>query len=260
MTDTLTEDETMTKENTARELVAHEPQEVAPVTPMQMLQIAVERGADLDQLDKLMTLQERYEATQARKAFVKALAAFKADPPKITKNKHVRFSTGRGQTEYDHATLDHVCDVVGKGLARHGLSHTWSVKQHENAAIEVTCTLTHELGHSESVTMRGMPDDSGSKNLIQQVGSTTTYLQRYTLLCVTGLAAGDTDTDGVGPADLITPEQKAELVKLQEEVGADTGRFLKFLGIEALDYLPARRFEEARNALEAKRKVSHENP
>ena len=39
------------------------------VTPMQMLQIAVEQGADLDRLEKLMDMQERWEANEARKAF-----------------------------------------------------------------------------------------------------------------------------------------------------------------------------------------------
>lgn len=185
--------EPKTKES-AGDLVEMEPTNLpAPaITPMQMLQIAVEKGADLDQMQKLMDLNDRWEANQARKAFVSALTAFKADPPRITKNKHVKF----GGTEYDHATLDQVCDVVGAALAVQGLSHTWEIDQHENAAVEVTCILTHEQGHSERVKMRGMPDDSGSKNSIQQIGSTTTYLQRYTLLAATGLAAADQNGDG----------------------------------------------------------------
>lgn len=241
------------KKEPAGELVEIEP---APaITPMQMLSIAVERGADLDQLQKLMDLNDRHEATQARKAFVQALAAFKADPPKVVKNRHVKF----GNTEYDHATLDQVCDVVGRALAIWGLSHTWDIKQQDNAAVEVTCVLTHELGHSERVTMRGMPDDSGSKNLIQQIGSTTTYLQRYTLLAATGLAAAD-DTDGAGPVEFISAEQKETLVNLMREVEADVVKFLRYLGVESIDELPAKAFGAAVTALETKRSATNENP
>ena len=49
----------------------------------------------------------------------------------------------------------------------------------------MTCQITHELGHSESVEMTAPPDDSGGKNTIQSIASTKTYLERYTLLAAT---------------------------------------------------------------------------
>jgi hypothetical protein len=250
----------MTEHSTAAkgELVEIESAAAPAVTPMQMLQIAVEKGTDIEQLDKLMNLHERWEAREARKAFVQALAAFKADPPRIVKNRHVKF----GNTEYDHATLDQVCEVIGQALAAHGLSHTWEINQLENAAVAVTCVLTHTLGHAERVTMRGMPDDSGSKNLIQQIGSTTTYLQRYTLLAATGLAAGE-DNDGGLPGEPISAQQKEALVDMMKKTGADTARFLKLLGVASLDELPASAFGAAKVALQAKQTAEsekHENP
>lgn len=165
--------------------------ELAPVAPQQLLQMAVQQGANLEQLKQLMDLQERWERNEARKAFVHAMNQFKANPPVIEKNKHVKF----GQTEYDHATLDHVCKQVTKGLGEHGISHRWRVDQ-ENGSIKVVCILTHEMGHSEETALIGSPDTSGSKNGIQAIGSTVTYLQRYTLLAATGLAASNGDDDG----------------------------------------------------------------
>ena len=163
------------------------------ITPMAMLQIAVQRGADLAQLEKLMELQERWEKNEARKAFFVALNAFKADPPTLSKNKHVKFGT----TEYDHATLDQVSLVIGKALSGHKLSHRWDVEQKEGN-ITVACVLTHEKGHSERVPMSATADTSGSKNSIQAIGSTVTYLQRYTLLAATGMAVKGQDDDGRG--------------------------------------------------------------
>jgi hypothetical protein len=169
-------------------------QQVA-ITPMGMMKIAIEKGTDLDQLQKLMDLQERWERNESRKAFVTALTAFKSNPPTLTKNKHVKFGT----TEYDHATLDKVTEIIGKALSAHGLSHRWEVEQ-KDAAITVACVITHEKGHSERVQMQATADTSGSKNSIQAIGSTVTYLQRYTLLAATGLAAKGQDDDGLGTA------------------------------------------------------------
>lgn len=165
------------------------------VTPMSILQLAIGQNADIDKLTKLMELQERWEANEARKAFNDALAVFKQNPPTITKNKHVKFNTSKGVTEYDHATLDHVCAQITKGLGEVGIAHKWKPSQ-DGARISVTCILTHRLGHSEETTLSAMPDDSGGKNVIQQLGSTVSYLERYTLMAATGMASGMPDTDG----------------------------------------------------------------
>jgi len=169
------------------------------VTPAQMLQIAVERGADPDNLEKLMNLHERWEAREAEKAFVQAMNQFRANPPRLTKNHEVDYSTRQGgRTHYSHATLDHACEVIGSALAEVGISYRWRTAQLDNGAVQVTCILTHKDGHSEQTPLQAMPDTSGGKNSIQAVGSAVTYLERYTLLAATGMAAEDQDDDGQG--------------------------------------------------------------
>lgn len=170
----------------------------ASTTPSQLLALAVQQGADLDRLERLMALQERWEANEARKAFVAAMAAFKGEPMTITKDKHVSFQTQKGLTEYDHATLGNVVRTVVAGLARHGLSHGWQTERMDGGRVKVICTITHCLGHSESIALDAPLDDSGGKNNIQSLGSAITYLQRYTLLSITGLATEDQDDDGKG--------------------------------------------------------------
>lgn len=168
---------------------------VADATPMQMLAIAVQQGADIDKLGKLMELQQRWEREEARKAYVTAMAAFKAEPLRILKTKQVNIPGG---AKFAHATLADVCDGVVSTLSRFGLSHNWELKQLDNGWPQVTCVITHERGHSERSTLSAPPDDSGKKNSIQQVASTVTYLERYTLMAACGLAARDMDNDGNG--------------------------------------------------------------
>jgi len=163
--------------------------------PLAMVADAVQRGTDPATIKALMDLAERYEANEARKAYVTALNAFKNNPPEIFKNKSVAF--GQGKTSYKHASLDQVSGVIGAALAKVGISHRWDTEQIEGGVIRVTCVLTHSLGHSERTPLQATPDNSGSKNSIQAVGYTVSYLSRYTLLAAMGMAVNDgTDDDG----------------------------------------------------------------
>lgn len=168
---------------------------VQSTSPDALLALAVQQGADMDKLQKLMDLRDRWEAGEARKAYVAAMAAFKAEPIDIRKSKSVGYSTSGGDfVGYKHATVADAVDAVVPAMAAHGLSHSWDVKQ-EGGQITVTCTITHALGHRESVSMTAAADNSGKKNPIQQIASTVTYLQRYTLMSATGVAAKEMDDD-----------------------------------------------------------------
>lgn len=225
------------------------------VTPAQMLQMAVQQGADLDKLEKLMELQERWEASQARKAWVSAMAAFKANPPSIGKNKHVRFTNKAGTvTDYWHATLDNVCDVVAKALSSHGLSHRWETQQGDGR-IKVTCFITHVGGHSESTSLHSPSDESGGKNAIQGIGSAVTYLQRYTLLALTGLATGEADDDGKSDDyTRIDQRQLLDLKALIEEVRADVPKLLQYWQIEKLEDINVKAYADVIASVERKRR------
>jgi ERF superfamily protein len=182
------------------------------VTPMGMLQMAVQQGADIEKLQKLMDLQERWEKNEARKAFAAAMVAFKGEPLEIMKNKRVSFETSKGRTEYDHATLHNVCVNIIEALRKHGIAHTWKTST-ADGKVNVTCVLRHSMGHEETVTLDAKADDSGGKNGIQAIGSTITYLQRYSLLAATGLAVKGQDDDGNGSETKgLPPEQFQKFV------------------------------------------------
>lgn len=172
--------------------------------------IKKDSNVDIDKLAKLLEVQIAWEKNEAKKAYVEAMAAFKANPPKIHKNRHVKFNTSKGVTEYYHASLDNVTTTISEALSRHGLTASWVTGQTDNQ-VTVTCRITHVLGHSEETVLTSRPDDSGGKNPIQAIGSAVSYLQRYTLLALTGLATEGQDDDGAGT------KPKAEPVKLNKK-------------------------------------------
>jgi hypothetical protein len=199
--------------NAARELTTIEGgamQSTQPVTPMEMLNTALTRGADVTVLEKLMGLQERWEANQARKAFDAAIAAAKGEIGPIVRN-----ATGHNEKRYaDFAAIARTVDPV---LTKHGLTYRFRTEQTDR--INVTCILSHKDGHSETTTLAGPPDGSGSKNAIQAIGSTLTYLQRYSLVQMLGLASSN-DDDGRAANP---PADAADLRAEGERIAKDDG-------------------------------------
>lgn len=228
----------------------HEPVIQLPaLTPLTMIERAIEKGADVAMIEKLMELQERHERSIGRRAFDQALAAAKAEFKPIYKSGKV--SHGQGKTSFEHETMADIEAAISAPLSRYGLHYRFRTEQTDRIA--VTCIIAHKDGHSEEVMLTGSPDNSGAKNSIQAVGSTTTYLQRYTLKAALGLAAAQ-DDDGahaeqrVGNEN-INADQWNELTSLIERAGIDEKIVLQAENISALDFLPARRFATVKGKL-----------
>lgn len=187
----------------------------APVpanSPMGMMLAAMSQGASLEQVEKMMDLQQRWEEREAEKAFNDALAAFKAEAVEIIKRREVDFANkGGGRTNYKHAELSDVVEAVGPALSKHGFAWSWKTEQ-QNGNVRVTCILKHRQGHSDSVTLEAGPDQSGGKNSIQAIASTVTYLQRHTLKAITGVSEKGDEDDGQKANTQASADLRDELI------------------------------------------------
>lgn len=206
--------------------------EVVQPTPANLLQMAVEKGASIEHIEKLMELELRWEANNARKAFVAAMSAFRSEAPSIAKES-------RGHNS-DYASLPAITSKVNPILAKHGLSFGWVTEQGE--AITVHCDVTHVDGHSQRVSLSGAPDTGPGRNSIQAIGSTVSYLSRYTLLSALGLATGGQDTDGnVHKSEFISGDQVLAVEAFIKENKLDQAQILQKLkskNIESFEAIP----------------------
>lgn len=249
--DPMTETEVIAAGEQAQELALVEDERL-PVsqsaTPMALIQSAVEAGRPIEYLKELMALEREWKADRAKEAFHKAMAGFRGEAVQIIKRKQAGFDhkSGGGRTEYNFADLSDAVDAAVPALSKWGLSHDWDTAQ-EDGLIAVTCTLTHELGHSKKTTLRASPDTSGSKNSIQAMGSTVSYLERYTFLAVTGLAAKGMDTDGGGAGfpeqEYIDATQVKKIKKLLKDTGTDEAKLLKWCKSESVETIFASKYE-----------------
>lgn len=210
--------------NTQIEVAATQALERAPVTPMDLIHSANMQDVSLERMQQLFDLQLRWEANEAQKAYSVAFAAFKAEGVRIIKNADVKAGPLAGSK---YADLFGVVNVLVPVLSRHGLSHSWKLSKDEKDWMEVTCTIKHVLGHSESVAMGGAPDIGPGRNAMQARGSSKTYLERYTFLAATGYAAAGTDLDGNAPTNKAGMPEKEFASWLANIEGAADGDSLK---------------------------------
>jgi hypothetical protein len=221
------------------------------ITPMTLIQQAQAGNASIEQMQQLFDLQLRWEANEAKKSFNKAMSLFKSECPVIPKNS-------KGQSG-KFAGLADIAKVADPLLAKHGLSYRWEQSQNgDTKELTVTCVVTHVDGHSVSSPLTGPLDTSGNKNAIQSIGSSSTYLFRYSLNAALGLASSEMEDDGNAtteePVKVIDECQLADLEALMDEVTANHQGFLAAYQIVSLATLPASMYAHAVKSLEAKRK------
>jgi hypothetical protein len=185
------------------------PAKIENITPYEMMLSAVKNEIPLEQIEKMMELQERHDKNEAKKAFITAMAKFKEVPLIITKDKK--------NTQYNskYTTIGNLVNSTLPGMSKCGLSHKWDMDQTVAGVIKITCVVTHAMGHSESVSMSAPPDKSGSKNPIQEIKSTRTYLQAATFESIMGLASSDAniDDDGNGSKQKQLPSLSEETIE-----------------------------------------------
>ena len=108
----------------------------------------------------------------------------------------------------DYADLASVWDACRKPLTAHGLSVV-QMPGGADGSVDVSTLLLHKSGQWICSTCHATPKDTGP----QAVGSVITYLRRYALAAVAGIAQIDDDGEGAEghdkPAPKATPKPKA---------------------------------------------------
>lgn len=182
---------------------------------------------NVETAEKLMKMQEEWERNNAKRAFTTALVALKGDlPTTILKDKKADLGTGRAQ--YTFASLANVMKAITPALTKHGFSVSTPATSApdpntKQTVITVTATITHHAGHSEQTVLSGPVDVSGSKQPIQGIGSSITYLQRYAVLSLLGIATEDMkDPEGkkkIPDAETVDPEKNLRALRFCTDNG-----------------------------------------
>lgn len=120
-----------------------------------------------------------------------ALSAAQAEFPAIERSRTVKVTTKTGgQYSFNYAPLDAILNTIRPVLEKHGLAVSQPLTEHDGRPALETILL-HRSGES----LRGTFPLTSVPASPQELGSLLTYLRRYALVAILGIATEE-DDDG----------------------------------------------------------------
>jgi hypothetical protein len=159
-----------------------------------------------------------------------------------------------------YADLAEVLNTVRPVLAANGLSVVQS-PSFDGTVAHVTTTIAHSGGGYIYGRMSCIP----AKQDGQGIGAATTYLRRYSLAAICGIAQEDDDGNTAAhnkPAIVHPLITSAEVTRIKEAIEAlaiDQEAFLKHYGVKSIGQLTTDKIPAIDRAFAAKSKVAPQN-
>lgn len=179
-------------------------------------QVAMSPTADIDKMERLMAMHERFQAQQAKQQYDEAMSRMQEELPVIGERGGIRDKSGRIQSTY--ALWEDINEMIKPVLAKHGFALSFRTPRNERG-IEVEGVLSHRGGHRETTSLVLPADTTGSKNGVQAVASSVSYGKRYTAGALLNFTTTGEDDDGNGAVvtPRVTSVQAAQLAELLEK-------------------------------------------
>ncbi len=220
--------------------------------PAELIRIAVESGAEVEKLEKLMELQERWDAREAQRAYVAAMAKFQQGCPVIPESKEVR--KRNGELLYVFAPLKDIIACIGNWIHECGFMYGWDTAPLDSGGAKVTCIVTHVGGHREQSSVLIPATQGQNTNASQDHGIVITYGKRYSFKDAFGITSGMEDTDGGKPpeVEVVTQEQHSNLVDWATNTKTDHKDLCEWAGCDDLESFPAKYYNGAIEIMQKK--------
>lgn len=164
-------------------------------SPAEMILHAVDGGADLEKLEKLLTLQERWNANEAKKFYNADMVLAQSKMPEIVKKLK------NSQTNSKYAGLDEIITKTKEIYTAYGFSMSFNEGVTARLDhIRICANVLHKLGHKESYSYDVPLDGVGIKGStfmtkIHAKASSISYGRRYLMCMIWNISTGD-DNDG----------------------------------------------------------------
>lgn len=182
-----------------------------------------------------------------------ALAAAQGEIENATKNaKNPHFKN-------NYADLAECLNTIRPVFSAHGLAVIQSAGHFDGAMVTVTTIITHKTGGMISSESTCVP----AKTDAQGIGAATTYLRRYSVAAMCGIAQEDDDgqsarhdkspTTKTMPSNLtIGDAEFSELNRLLDDTKSDKIAFCQYFGIDSVAALPMNKYAAAVGMLNKK--------
>ncbi len=227
--------------------------------PFALLQSAIERGLDADQIGAILDLQRDWQRDRAAEAFAEALRRFQEEMPQIGKTRPVHFDGKNGQKElaYKFAAFEDIMRVARPFLNASKIVVTFFTETPEGGGqLKVTCRIRVGIHYEDHSLVFPVP--KMNVNATQIFGAAVKYGQRYTLCAALNIVVCDEDNDAGRLIGVIEPEQAAEIEDLIATIPffasqKNLDRLMKWAEVESWDELPKAAFPKVMAELKRKK-------
>ncbi len=186
----------------------------------------IERAArsadvDVDKMERLFALQERFLAKEAETAFNAAMSRVQSKIGRVAANQR----NDQTRSRYaDYAAIDRECRPV---YVDEGFSVSFGTEDSPKPEhIRVMAYVSHQAGHTRMYHVDMPADGKGAKGgdvmtKTHAAGSATAYGMRYLLKMIWNIAIGEDDTDGnTEPQRREAPQAPADYEDWKADMGA----------------------------------------
>src|SRR6516225_3952720 len=187
-----------------RLLSAQQPDSPAAVL-MLIERLALDPGADVEKLERLMTMYEAHKAKEAELAYnaakgriLKKLAGIKIVKNRAVLNEIDNAKPQRGIGEaFKYAPLEEIDKHLRPLLAEEEMDLSYSDEPAAGGGLRIRGRLKHlQGGYYEDSFLSASPDTTGGKSNVQAVGSTNSYLRRYVACNIFNIVVVGDDYEG----------------------------------------------------------------
>lgn len=189
--------------------------------PQDLLRYAVEKGAGVETIERLMAVRRELNAEKAKADYDAAMADFQSECPVIDRPKSVK--TNGGQQAYSYAPFEHIIAIVRPVLRKHGFSYTLDTDTSSAAGwVIAKCQVTHSGGHSTVSTAKfPLGTKTGIMSETQVYAAALTFASRRVFCNAFGIVTSGEDFNGqtekakpAGPSTLAADTEVKDLAKV----------------------------------------------
>lgn len=223
---------------------------ITNVTPAEMIMAAVSGQADLEKVEKLLELQERWEANEARKQFAKSFAIAQANILPVVKTKF------NNQTKSNYADLADIIETAQPIYTKEGFSVTFNEGDcPKEGHARVLADVLHCKGHKEQYRLDIPLDGAGIKGnanmtAIHGKASSVSYGKKYLMCMIWNIPTQDNDGQSTSAKNLGDKELHSIRDLLISKELTEAG-LAKYMGVEKLENIKADDYMKALAAINA---------
>lgn len=239
-----------------KELVVSKSKDISvQKSPAELLLATKEMGLGIEDLNKILDLQVRYEELEAKKAYVSAMVEAQKAMPVIYEGRQNQ------QTNSSYSAYKDIVRDAKPIYTEAGLSVSFYEEEtNREDYIKFCADVYHVDGHSKTFKTELPIDDKGPKGTkvkttLHGTKSAFSY-GRGILLCnifnIPTSSDVDDDGNGAGGYKVITEKQLSQIVDLINANDVDEKKFLEWAKVDRVENLLADYFNKYVSALQAK--------